>query len=191
MAVRIPTLVLTAALAFAAGGAPYPFNRSSADSATAPLTGEWNGNDNGYYYLHQIGDTLYGYGESNTQVEIPMYAEPDITEPAWATVLVGKITGRCVYGTWARVPRGRDAGKHGRLTLVLYAGGNMLHVVREFGGFGPTRLIRIAYIDRGNWATRTLPAPPAHACADPSAAGAGGAPDVGSPGSPWRIRKEE
>jgi len=141
-------------------------------SAAASLTGSWTGNDGGYYYLHQVGDKLYGYGESNIQVEIPIYAEPDITEPAWATVFIGKVVGDCVRGTWARVPRGRDSGKYGRFVLVVYANGNMLSIVHEFGGFGATRLIRIAYIDRGNWAKRKLPTPPAHACAAPIATGA-------------------
>lgn len=173
---RNPGLLVTAASVLVALCAASAVNGSSAAPSVhtpAPLTGKWDGNDNGYYYLHQVGDTLYGYGESNTQVEIPLYAEPDITEPAWTTVLVGKVTAGCVHGTWARVPRGRDAGKYGRFVMAVYADGNMLSMVHEFGGFGATRLIRIAYIDRGSWASRKLPRPPAHACAGLPATNAG------------------
>ena len=158
------TAALVGAPAAQAGGAAYAFDRSSADPPASPLTGEWDGGDGGDYYLHQVGGTLYGYGESNTQVEIPKYADPESTEPTWATVLIGKISEGCVRGIWARVPRGRDAGKHGRFTLAVLAGGNVLDVVHEFGGFGPRCLIRIAWIDRGSWVGRTLPTPPPGAC---------------------------
>jgi hypothetical protein len=158
-----------AAPAVSTGNAARVLNRNPVVSPASPLTGKWDGGDGGYYYLHQVGDELYGYGESNQQVEIPMYADPESTEPAWATVLVGKITGGCVRGTWAQVPKGRDAGKHGRFTLAVVAGGNVLDVVHEFGGWGPKRLIRIAYIDRGNWAAPhaprdRLPTAPPNAC---------------------------
>ena len=44
------------------------------------LTGRWNANDGGTYYLRQTGSTLWWYGENNT------------TSPTFSNVLMGSIS---------------------------------------------------------------------------------------------------
>ena len=62
--------------------------------ALADLSGEWTCDDGGRYYLRQVGNTLYWYGEHS------------VTNPAWSNVYYARIQGDRVKGNWADVPKG-------------------------------------------------------------------------------------
>jgi hypothetical protein len=68
------------------------------------LTGVWSCNDGGTYYIKQIGDIIWWYGES---------AHPVV----WSNVARGTISGRTITLEWADVPKGKSGGSG---TLVLY-----------------------------------------------------------------------
>jgi len=92
----------------------------------ADLTGKWSCDDGGTYYLRQIGNSLYWYGER------------DKTKPAWSNVLTGRIKGGEIRGNWADVPKGRTMSR-GDLHLAIKQGGNILVAIKKTGGFGGSR----------------------------------------------------
>jgi len=64
-------------------------------SALADLTGKWDADDGGAYYLRQIGNQLHWYGE-----RFP-------THTRWSNVFHGDINGNRIDGRWVDVPKGR------------------------------------------------------------------------------------
>jgi len=112
--------------------------------AAEDLTGHWDADDGGRYYLRQIGDRVVWYGEQSS------------TNPAWANVFEGRVTDGVVRGKWVDVPKGR-AGGHGRLRLDVRRRGNVLVAVDKTGGFGGSRWTRVGFTPP------LAPRPPAHA----------------------------
>jgi len=102
----------------------------------ADLTGKWSCDDGGTYYLRQIGNSLYWYGER------------DKTKPAWSNVLTGRIGGGEIQGNWADVPKGRGMGS-GNLHLAIKQGGNVIVAIKKSGGFGGSRWTRVGYKPTG------------------------------------------
>lgn len=88
------------------------------------LNGVWRANDNGTYYIRQIGNIIVWFGERNFSSG----------RPAWANVAIGRRYGNRIELTWADVPKGRYWGA-GRLTLRV---GNRNRIYRTgvTGGFG-------------------------------------------------------
>lgn len=102
-------------------------------AAHADLTGTWQGNDGGTYYLRQTDEQLHWYGEQS------------VSEPRWANVFHGSIRGDRISGDWLDVPKGRTLGE-GKLTLVVRNNGQVLERLRESGGFGGSRWTRVAVL---------------------------------------------
>ena len=101
--------------------------------ALADLTGTWQGDDGGTYYLRQIGNTLHWYGER------------DSNNPSWSNVFRGQVQGGHVNGAWADVPKGQYMN-HGQLRLDIRNNGNVLVAVHKTGGFGGSRWTRAGYV---------------------------------------------
>ena len=70
------------------------------------IAGDWNGNDGGKYYIRQIGNRIWWYGERAP------------TSPAWSNVAEGYIQGNIIELDWADVPKGGIWG-YGHLTLEV------------------------------------------------------------------------
>jgi hypothetical protein len=91
------------------------------------LTGKWRCDDEGTYYIRQIGNEVWWVGRS-----------PDRGKQ-WDNVLHGEIKGRRIVGKWADVPRGEAMGA-GELHLELIVRGGQvvgMRKVKEVGdGFG-------------------------------------------------------
>jgi hypothetical protein len=100
--------------------------------ALAGLSGEWTCDDGGRYYLRQVGNTLYWYGEHSA------------TNPAWSNVYHGRVQGDQVRGYWADVPKGRT-NSQGELRLQSREGDNVLIATHKTGGFGGSRWVRVGY----------------------------------------------
>ena len=98
-------------------------------AAMADLTGTWQGNDGGTYYLRQVGETLYWYGESAPN------------HPNWSNVLRGRIHGNRITAQWADVPKGNIMNQ-GNMNLEVRNGGNVLVAIHKTGGFGGSRWTR-------------------------------------------------
>lgn len=126
-------------------------------AVAADLTGTWKGDDGGTYYLRQVGNQLFWYGERST------------ANPAWSNVFTGRVQGDRVRGEWADVPKGRTMNE-GRLDLSIERRGNELVAERKTGGFGGSRWTRegapvaIAPIPRPGMRPRPVPMAPREDC---------------------------
>jgi hypothetical protein len=97
-------------------------------AAIANLTGRWQGNDGGTYYIRQVGDQVWWSGESAR------------SGAAWNNVFHGRLSGNSLVGDWADVPKG-SSNQSGTLNLQL-ATSNRLTIVNQTGGFGGTTWTR-------------------------------------------------
>jgi hypothetical protein len=102
-----------------------PSNPSSKSSfliaANVDLTGRWQCDDGGIYYIRQVGTEVFWYGES-----------PD--RKTWSNVYHGFIQGNSIVGSWVDVPKG-DIRQAGEMDLNIDAA-NRLSATRKTGGFG-------------------------------------------------------
>ena len=92
-------------------------------AVAADLTGTWQCDDGGTYYLRQAGSELHWYGETAT------------TAPRWSNVFDGRISGSRIKGRWYDVPKGQTQGQ-GELTLTIKDNGKVIEAARKSGGFG-------------------------------------------------------
>lgn len=94
------------------------------------LTGYWNANDRGHYYIRQVGDQVYWLGE-----------HPD---GHWANVFKGRLnnntreairSGQTVTleGDFIDIPKGKAQGE-GRLELEIQSGARIRKISGSFGG---------------------------------------------------------
>jgi hypothetical protein len=90
------------------------------------LTGIWNCDDGGTYYLRQIGNSVYWYGERSEN------------KPAWSNVYKGEISNNKIKGMWADVPKGKTMS-NGLLNLAIYENGHILKADHKTGGFGGSK----------------------------------------------------
>lgn len=86
------------------------------------LTGKWKGNDGGSYFLRQIDNELWWYGQSKDGGK------------TWSNVFYGSIKGNYVTGKWADMPHGL-AQNSGMMTIKIL-GNNKLKAIKKTGGFG-------------------------------------------------------
>lgn len=100
-----------------------------AQAVRVNLNGRWRGNDGGTYYLKQIGNELWWYGESRDR------------GASWTNVFHGYIGRREVAGKWVDVPKGR-VRQAGDMTVEIVSR-NQLRAVRKTGGFGGSVWTRI------------------------------------------------
>src|ERR1700684_2611506 len=70
------------------------------------ITGTWRANDGGHYYVRQVGDEIWLFGQSGDGGK------------SWANVYHGVRNGTTVTGTWADVPRGAKRSS-GLLNLLV------------------------------------------------------------------------
>lgn len=86
------------------------------------LTGRWQCDDGGTYYLRQIGNEVWWYGEYSG------------TNPAWSNVFKGTIQNNQISGSWADVPKGYVQSNGNMQIRVVSA--NRLEAIIKTGGFG-------------------------------------------------------
>jgi hypothetical protein len=115
-------------------------------AALADLSGEWTCDDGGRYYLRQVSNTLYWYGENSA------------TNPSWSNVYYGRVQGDLVRGNWADVPKG-NANSRGELQLQVRENDNVLVATHKTGGFGGSRWVRAGYTSTPAPAPAPAPSP--------------------------------
>jgi hypothetical protein len=115
-------VVAVAALVALAGFCP------SARADDANLTGTWVCDDEGTYYLRQVGNTVWWLGKSKDGGK------------SWTNVFRGTIKDNRIVGDWADVPQGESDGA-GTLTLEIVLDGARVVELRkkrqvgdDFGG---------------------------------------------------------
>jgi len=90
------------------------------------LTGVWEADDDGIYYLRETGDgRLWWFGTDVGRT----------TGNTFSNVAVGQIDGDVIQLEWADVPYGTWLNR-GDLTLQVSADGNTLTKIEATGGFG-------------------------------------------------------
>lgn len=94
--------------------APFPIINSAAQPST-DLTGVWKSQDQGNYYVRQLGNDIIWVGMSPDQGQ------------TWTNAFVGKINGDTITGNWADVPRGKVQG-FGTLTLKVTNEGGRISI---------------------------------------------------------------
>jgi hypothetical protein len=109
-----------------AAGAVVPGCDPSVAVESGGLTGVWEANDNGVYYLRETGDDcLWWFGTDVGRS----------TGNTFSNVAVGRIDGDLIQLQWADVPYG-NLLNGGTLTLQVSADGNQLTRIAATGGFG-------------------------------------------------------
>lgn len=93
------------------------------------LSGRWRGDDGGTYYIKQIGNELWWYGESADK------------GASWTNVFHGYIGKQEVAGKWADTPKGR-VNSGGEMAVQIVSS-NRLVAARKTGGFGGGAWTRI------------------------------------------------
>lgn len=119
------------------------------------LTGAWQGDDHGVYYIRQVGDCLWWFGTEIRAIE------PGVTgQRGFANVASGRVDGTDIEVEWADLPVGNILGGGG-LSLVYDPENDVLRITEQRGDwvpFGASTLRRI----------RPQPSPDASATASTS-----------------------
>jgi len=112
-------------------------------SSAIDLTGTWAGDDQGVYYLRQLGDQVWWLGMSGL-------GEPLVHRGTdWTNVYLGTLSGDTVTGTYADVPQGKILDKGPVVMKLTPTSDGGISLVRTdpvletgFGGkiFTPCRL---------------------------------------------------
>ena len=89
--------------------------------ASMNLTGVWNCDDGGKYYIRQLGTAVWWYGEQ------------DPNTPSWSNVMHGTVSGNMIDAEWSDVPKG-SVMQYGNLALQIESG-NKLVALSKTGGF--------------------------------------------------------
>ena len=96
------------------------------------LTGKWGCNDGAIYYIRQIGNKIWWYGETNPN------------SPNWSNVFYGTMSGTnpgdTINGNWADVPKGGTSNS-GTLKLMIETN-NKIAAMSQTGGFSGTSWTR-------------------------------------------------
>lgn len=85
------------------------------------LTGLWNCDEGGLFYIRQIGDGVWWYGEQSS------------TNPSWSNVAEGRISDNMINLNWIDVPKGSTMNS-GILVLNIISN-NQLTVAQKTGDF--------------------------------------------------------
>lgn len=105
---------------------PVPSCGPTPPDESGGLTGVWEADDDGIYYMRQTGDgRLWWFGTDVGRT----------TGNAFANVAVGQIDGDVIQLEWADVPYGTWLNR-GNLTLQVSADGQTLTMIEATGGFG-------------------------------------------------------
>ena len=95
------------------------------------LTGAWAGDDNGVYYIRQVGDCVWWFGTELVDIE------PGLTgQHGFANVASGRVVGTRIEVEWADVPMGNILGGGG-LTLVYVEEDGHLVITERRGTWTP------------------------------------------------------
>ena len=86
------------------------------------ISGIWNCNDGGKYYVRIDGNDCYWFGESDDE------------GASWVNIFIGKIEGAQIKGIWFDLPKGKNRGK-GDLVLDIAPDMKAFNFVDGTGGF--------------------------------------------------------
>ena len=101
------------------------------------LTGDWRASTGENFYVRQVNNTIWWYGESSAKNE------------NWTSVAYGTLAGNTVKLNWTDVPKG-NASLMGTLMLSV-ASDKELQLIDQTGGWGGKdwKQIKLMRITRG------------------------------------------
>ena len=134
---RAPLPSPSPAVAAACDKAPKAFNANRVE-----LTGAWAGDDDGIYYLRQVGSIVWWNGMSGRD------GRPADLGRDWNNVGRGEVDGLTIKAEWADVPRGGILGD-GTLNLKI-----------EDDGTGNVRIVKVSETGAGFGNTSWTPCRP-------------------------------
>ena len=91
------------------------------------LTGAWEGDDTGVYYIRQVGDCVWWFGTELRDIERGVTGQP-----GFANVAAGRVDGTEIVVEWADVPMGNILNGGG-LTLVYDEAADRLEITERRG----------------------------------------------------------
>jgi hypothetical protein len=94
----------------------------------ADLTGIWSSDSGGSYYIRQLQNEVWWYGEASP------------TNPDWSNVANGTLRGKIIQLKWSDVPKGSILN-NGTLTLELTAEGKLV-AKKKTGDFADSEWTR-------------------------------------------------
>jgi len=97
------------------------------------ITGKWNGNDGGIYYIRQIGNDIWWFG-TNVLTSGPEFN-------TFSNVLHGTRSGLTIDAEWQDVPLG-DTKSKGDISLTIASTGEKISTKSSSGGFGGNTWIK-------------------------------------------------
>jgi len=102
---------------------PASTDHSFLIAQASSLNGVWNCNDGGVYFVRQVGNEVWWYGQSSDG------------GTTWSNVFHGVMRGNQIDGRWADVPKGSVRG-YGEMTLAILNNGRIEKVMggQNFGG---------------------------------------------------------
>lgn len=113
---------------------------TAAPTDVGELTGAWQANEGGVYYIRQVGDCVWWFGTDVAEIE------PGTTGHfGFANVASGRLVGTQLDLEWADIPIGNILGAGG-LTFVYDQAAGRLELTEQRGDwepFGGTVLTRI------------------------------------------------
>ncbi|MBF0330252.1 MAG: hypothetical protein HQL10_13955 [Nitrospirae bacterium] len=92
------------------------------------LTGVWRSDDGGLYYIRQIGNKVWWFGESSPN------------NPSWSNAAYGEIIGNEMRLQWADVPKGYSMNSGSLVINIISNGG--LTAIDKRGSFGGSDWIK-------------------------------------------------
>ena len=122
-------LASLAACTLLSGAALAPAAAPAAQICVPPpgLSGHWRGNDEGDYYIREIGNTVYWVGLDSTT-----------NGRGWTHMFTGYRSGTTINGRWADVRGNSGAGT----MKLVFAGMTMTRVASTGSGFGGSKWIK-------------------------------------------------
>jgi hypothetical protein len=117
---------------------------TDAPGDSGELTGAWQGDDTGVYYIRQVGDCVWWFGTELTDIERGVTGQH-----GFANVASGRVDGTRIDVEWADLPLGNILGGGG-LTLVYDEENDQLMITEQRGDWQPFG---------GSTLTRTEPSP--------------------------------
>ena len=102
---------------------------STLSKCASDITGKWNGNDGGNYYLRQIGNEIWWFGSNIFKANGEFNT--------FSNVFSGIKKGLTVDGDWQDVPLG-DTNSKGKISLIIDPNGEKMTKKSATGGFGGT-----------------------------------------------------
>ena len=100
------------------------------------LTGTWNCDDGGTYYIQQNGDNVWWYGEKlSNSSDNPFLEDYENPVESWSNVARGEISDNLLLVSWSSVPKGYKENMSNGILVLNIISPHKLEAEMKTGGF--------------------------------------------------------